>query len=208
MHGASACFFISARISMKHTKGSIEVVTGSMFSGKTDELIRRLRRAIIARQKVQVFKPAIDIRYAVEKVTSHAGPAYDATPIQFAKDIIENLELDTTVVGIDEAQFFDDEIVIVTGELAERGVRVIIAGLDTDFRGEPFGCMPALMAQAERVDKVRAICMVCGEEACRTQRMVNGQPANYDDPVVIVGASEMYEARCRNHHSVPKKFEN
>jgi thymidine kinase len=208
MHHASACFFISARIFMKHTKGSIEVVTGSMFSGKTDELIRRLRRAIIARQKVQVFKPAIDIRYAVEKVTSHAGPAYDATPIQFAKDIMENLELDTTVVGIDEAQFFDDEIVIVTGELAERGVRVIIAGLDTDFRGEPFGCMPALMAQAERVDKVRAICMVCGEEACRTQRMVNGQPANYDDPVVIVGASEMYEARCRNHHSVPKKFEN
>jgi len=193
---------------MKHTKGSIEVVTGSMFSGKTDELIRRLRRAIIARQKVQVFKPSIDIRYAVEKVTSHAGPAYDATPIQFAKDIVEKLESDTTVVGIDEAQFFDDEILNVTGELADRGVRVIIAGLDTDFRGEPFGCMPALMAQAERVDKVRAICMVCGEEACRTQRLVNGQPANYDDPIVIVGASEMYEARCRIHHSVPKKHEN
>jgi thymidine kinase len=204
MHHASACFFISARIFMKHTKGSIEVVTGSMFSGKTDELIRRLRRAIIARQKVQVFKPAIDIRYAVEKVTSHAGPAIDATPIQFANKIMENLELDTTVVGIDEAQFFDDEIVKVTGELAERGVRVIIAGLDTDFRGEPFGCMPALMAQAERVDKVRAICMVCGEEASRTQRLVNGQPANFDDPVVIVGASEMYEARCRKHHIVPR----
>lgn len=193
---------------MKHTKGSIEVVTGSMFSGKTDELIRRLRRAIIARQKVQVFKPSIDNRYEVEKVTSHAGPAYDATPIQFAKNIIENLEPGTTVVGIDEAQFFDDEIIKVSGELANRGVRVIIAGLDTDFRGEPFGCMPALMAQAERVDKVRAICMVCGEEACRTQRLVNGQPANYDDPVVIVGASEMYEARCRIHHIVPKKIEN
>jgi thymidine kinase len=193
---------------MKHTKGSIEVVTGSMFSGKTDELIRRLRRATIARQKVQVFKPAIDVRYAVEKVTSHAGPAYDAKPIQYAKDIRENLEDDTTVVGIDEAQFFDDEIVFVIRELAERGLRVIVAGLDTDFRGEPFGCMPVLMAQAERVDKVRAICMVCGEEACRTQRLVNGQPANYDDPVVIVGASEMYEARCRKHHSVPKRLEN
>lgn len=193
---------------MKHTKGSIEVVTGSMFSGKTDELIRRLRRAIIARQKVQVFKPVIDIRYAVEKVTSHAGPAYDATPIQFAKDILEKLESDTTVVGIDETQFFDDKIVKVASELAERGVRVIIAGLDTDFRGEPFGSMPVLMAQAERVDKVRAICMVCGEEASRTQRLVNGQPANYDEPVVIVGASELYEARCRKHHSVPRKLEN
>ena len=189
---------------MKHTKGSIEVVTGSMFSGKTDELIRRLRRATIARQKVQVFKPSIDNRYAVEKVTSHAGPAYDATPIQYAKKIFENLDSDTTVVGIDEVQFFDDEIVQVAGELAERGLRVIIAGLDTDFRGEPFGCMPALMAQAERVDKVRAICMVCGEEASRTQRLVNGQPANYDDPVVIVGASELYEARCRIHHMVPR----
>lgn len=189
---------------MKHTKGSIEVVTGSMFSGKTDELIRRLRRAIIARQKVQVFKPAIDIRYAIEKVTSHAGPEYDATPIQFARNILENLEPDTTVVGIDEAQFFDDDILKVTGELAERGIRVIIAGLDTDFRGEPFGCMPALMAQAERVDKVRAICLVCGEEACRTQRLVNGQPANINDPVVIVGASEMYEARCRKHHILPR----
>jgi len=193
---------------MKHTKGSIEVVTGSMFSGKTDELIRRLRRAIIARQKVQVFKPAIDIRYTAEKVTSHAGSAYDATPVQFASNILENLEPDTTVVGIDETQFFDDEIVQVTEELAEKGVRVIVAGLDTDFRGEPFGSMPALMAQAERVDKVRAICMVCGEEACRTQRLVNGEPANFDDPVVIVGASEMYEARCRIHHHVPNKHNN
>ena len=117
---------------------------------------------------------------------------------------MENLEPDTTVVGIDEAQFFDDDILKVTGELAERGIRVIIAGLDTDFRGEPFGCMPALMAQAERVDKVRAICLVCGEEACRTQRLVNGQPANINDPVVIVGASEMYEARCRKHHILPR----
>jgi len=189
---------------MKHTQGTIEVVTGSMFSGKTDELIRRLRRAIIARQKVQVFKPAIDVRYALEKVTSHAGSAYDARPVENAKDILKYLEPDTTVVGIDEAQFFDDEVVSIARELADRGLRIIVAGLDTDFRGEPFGCMPVLMAQAERVDKVQAICMVCGEEACRTQRLVNGQPARYDDPVVIVGASEMYEARCRKHHVVPR----
>ena len=189
---------------MKHSQGTIEVVTGSMFSGKTDELIRRLRRATIARQKVQVFKPAIDVRYTLEKVTSHAGSAYDAQPVKNAKDILEYLEADTTVVGIDETQFFDNEIVAITRELAERGLRIIIAGLDTDFRGEPFGCMPVLMAQAERVDKVQAICMVCGEEACRTQRLVNGQPAHFDDPVVIVGASEMYEARCRKHHIVPR----
>ena len=188
---------------MKSSKGSLEVISGSMFSGKTDELIRRLRRATIARQKVQVFKPAIDVRYALEKVTSHAGPAFDAKPIQLAAEILGFLEPDTTVVGIDEAQFFDDEILAVVDSLADQGLRVIVAGLDTDFRGEPFGMLPALMAQAERVDKVRAICMVCGDEACRTQRLVNGSPANYDDPVVIVGASELYEARCRKHHLVP-----
>ena len=188
---------------MKHTNGSVEVITGSMFSGKTDELIRRLRRATIARQKVQVFKPAIDVRYAAERVTSHAGTAYDAKPVQFAREIMDFLEEDTTVVGIDEAQFLDDEIIQYVEKLAGKGLRVIVAGLDTDFRGEPFGCMPALMAQAENVDKVRAICSVCGEQACRTQRLVNGTPANYDDPVVIVGASELYEARCRQHHTVP-----
>jgi len=188
---------------MKHKNGSVEVITGSMFSGKTDELIRRLRRATIARQKVQVFKPTIDVRYAAEKVTSHAGTAYDAKPVQFAREIMDYLEEDTTVVAIDEAQFIDDEIIQYVRKLAGKGLRVIVAGLDTDFRGEPFGCMPALMAQAEKVDKVRAICMVCGEEACRTQRLVNGIPANYNDPVVIVGASELYEARCRQHHTVP-----
>ena len=189
---------------MKHTHGSIEIITGSMFSGKTEELIRRLRRARIARQAVQVFKPIIDNRYAVEKVTSHAGTAYDALPIQEANDLLARLDVDTTVVGIDEAQFFDDEIISICSQLADRGLRVIVAGLDTDFRGEPFGCMPVLMAQAERVDKLQAICMVCGEPACRTQRLVNGHPARYHDPVVIVGASEMYEARCRDHHECPR----
>lgn len=189
---------------MRHTHGSIEVVCGSMFSGKTDELIRRLVRATIAKQKVQVFKPAIDVRYAVEKVTSHAGSNYDAIPVEKAADIREKLEADTTVVGIDEAQFFDAEVVQVTEELADRGIRVIVAGLDMDFRGEPFGPMPTFMSRAERVDKLHAICMTCGDEASRTQRLVNGKPARYDDPVVIVGASEMYEARCRKHHEVPR----
>ncbi len=189
---------------MKHHTGSIEVITGSMFCGKTDELIRRLRRATIARQKVQVFKPVIDDRYSVEKVRSHAGGEYDALPINTSSEILTRLEPDTTVVGIDEAQFFDSEIISITSRLADSGIRVIIAGLDTDFRGEPFGPMPALMAKAETLDKLHAICMVCGEHASRTQRLVNGKPARYDDPVVIVGAAEMYEARCRKHHEVPR----
>jgi thymidine kinase len=189
---------------MRHTHGSIEVVCGSMFSGKTDELIRRLIRATIARQNVQVFKPAIDVRYAVEKVTSHAGSNFDATPIEKSIDILTRIEKDTTVVAIDEAQFFDPDIVPIVQQLASRGIRVVVAGLDTDFRGEPFGPMPILMSIAEQVDKLHAICMVCGDEASRTQRLVNGNPARYDDPVVIVGASEMYEARCRVHHEVPR----
>lgn len=189
---------------MKHTHGSIEVVCGSMFSGKTDELIRRLVRATIAKQKVQVFKPSIDVRYGVEKVTSHAGANYDATPVRSSTEILSLIEPETTVIGIDEAQFLDADIVEIAQQLATRGIRVIIAGLDTDFRGEPFGPMPILMSVAEHVDKLHAICMVCGGEASRTQRLVNGNPARYDDPVVIVGASEMYEARCREHHQVPR----
>lgn len=125
-------------------------------------------------------------------------------PIQEAKEILDLLEKDTTVVAVDEAQFFDDEIIPIVHQLAGRGLRVIIAGLDVDFRGEPFGPMPVLMAQAEKVDKLQAICMVCGEPACRTQRLVNGHPAHYHDPIVIVGAAELYEARCRQHHQVPR----
>jgi len=189
---------------MKHHTGSVEVIVGSMFSGKTDELIRRLRRATIARQKIQVFKPAIDVRYAESKVTSHAGTDYAAHPIQGAADIPANLEADTTVVAIDEAQFFNSDLIPIVRQMADRGLRVIVAGLDTDFRAEPFGPVPTLMAQAERVDKLHAICMVCGEEASRTQRLVNGKPARYDDPIVVIGASEFYEARCRQHHEVPR----
>ena len=187
-----------------HTHGLIEVVCGSMFSGKTDELIRRLVRATIAKQKVQVFKPAIDIRYAVEKVASHTGSTFDAMPIEKSMDILGKISVDTTVVGLDEAQFFDREIITVAQTLSDRGIRVIVAGLDMDFRGEPFGSMPVLMAKAEEVLKLHAICMVCGGDASRTQRLVNGKPARYYEPVVIVGASELYEVRCRLHHEVPR----
>ncbi|MCW5873920.1 MAG: thymidine kinase [Anaerolineales bacterium] len=188
---------------MEGKTGILEVITGSMFCGKSDELIRRLRRARIAQKKIQVFKPAIDDRYAEAKVVSHAGNEFDAVAIEKAADIRSQLQPDTTVVGIDEAQFIDDEIVAVVKYMADNGIRVIVAGLDTDFRGEPFGSMPTLTAQAERVDKLHAICMVCGGDASRTQRLVNNSPANYNDPIVIVGASEMYEARCRAHHEVP-----
>jgi len=188
---------------VRHHDGFIEVITGSMFCGKTEELIRRLRRAIIAKQKVQVFKPSIDIRFDEEKVTSHVGHNYEARPIRKAQEILEYLENDTTVPAIDEAQFFDDEIIPITQKLANQGLRVIIAGLDMDFRGEPFGPMPTLMAEADKVDKLHAICVICGEDASRTQRLVDGKPAKYDDPIVIVGASEMYQARCRAHHEVP-----
>lgn len=206
MEGASSRqgFSPMTRGFMRHIHGSIEVVCGSMFSGKTDELIRRLVRATIAKQKVQVFKPAIDVRYAVEKVASHTGSTFDAIPVEKAADIRSKVDKDTTVVGLDEAQFFDEEIIPIAQELAARGVRVIAAGLDMDFRGEPFGSMPVLMSEAEDVLKLHAICMVCGENASRTQRLVNGKPARYDEPIVIVGASELYEARCRQHHEVPR----
>jgi thymidine kinase len=183
----------------------IEVICGSMFSGKTEELIRRVRRAQIAKQKVQVFKPVIDDRYGVEKITSHNGLYAEALPVTDADSILGLVDPDTTVVAIDEVQFFDWRISAVCAELADRGMRVIVAGLDMDFRGEPFGPMPLLMAEAERVDKLQAICVVCGRPASRTQRLIDGQPASYDDPVILVGASEVYEARCRRCHDVPGK---
>jgi len=192
---------------MHHSQrdGWIEVICGSMFSGKTEELIRRVRRARIARQKVQVFKPVLDDRYAVEKVTSHNGLYFKATPVRDAVELLSMVKPDTTVVAVDEAQFFDWRIAEVCNKLADRGVRMIVAGLDLDFRGEPFGPMPLLMAQAERVDKLQAICVQCGAPASRTQRLVNGQPAAYDDPIILVGASEVYEARCRHCHQVPRQ---
>ena len=186
----------------RNTTGRLELICGSMFSGKTEELIRRIRRAVIAKQKVQVFKPAIDYRYHVQRVTSHNGIDFEAYPVSSAEEIGPALDADTTVVAIDEVQFFDEDVVKVCEALAEDGKRVICAGLDMDFRGIPFGPMPQLMARSEQVRKLHAICVVCGDEASRTQRLIDGQPAAFDDPVVLVGASEVYEARCRQCHEV------
>lgn len=183
-------------------KGRIELICGSMFSGKTEELIRRIRRATIAKQTVQVFKPAIDKRYHAEQVISHAGANTDALPVASAADILTNIHEGTDVIAVDEVQFFDWEIVEVVQSLADQGYRVICAGLDMDFRGEPFGPMPIILSSAEVVDKLRAICVICGDEASRTQRLIDGDPAAWDDPVVMVGAAEVYEARCRQCHSV------
>lgn len=189
---------------MLHHNGRIEIICGSMFCGKTEELIRRSRRAVIAKQALQVFKPNLDDRYSIQHVTSHNGQNIDALPINHSREILDRLAPNTTVVAIDEVQFFDENIVQVVEELANREIRVILAGLDMDFRGEPFGPMPRLLCIAEEVTKLHAICVVCGEEACRTQRLVNGKPAHYNDPVIMVGAHEAYEARCRKHHLVPK----
>ncbi|MBL8147350.1 MAG: thymidine kinase [Anaerolineae bacterium] len=188
---------------MIHHSGRVEVICGSMFCGKTEELIRRVRRAMIARQKVQVFKPSIDDRFGVERVTSHTGQTVEAQPVQSPSEIYDLLAADTTVVAFDEAQFFPADIAAVVETLAQHGIRVIVAGLDMDFRGAPFGVMPELMSRAEEVTKLHAICVVCGEDASRTQRIVNGEPARYSDPIILVGASERYEARCRTHHVVP-----
>ncbi|MGI1690574.1 thymidine kinase [Thermoanaerobacter uzonensis] len=184
--------------------GFIEVIVGPMFSGKSEELIRRIKRAQIAKQKVQVFKPAIDDRYSIDKVVSHNGTNINAISIVKASEIIELLEEDTEVIAIDEIQFFDHSIVDVVREIADLGKRVICAGLDMDFRGEPFGPTPDIMAIAESVDKLTAICVKCGNPATRTQRLINGKPAKYDDPIILVGAQETYEARCRKCHEVPR----
>lgn len=192
----------------KPNGGWVEVICGSMFCGKTEELIRRVRRARIARQKIQVFKHSLDARYAKREVASHNGVQLEAVPVESAAQLRTLIEPDTTVVAIDEGQFFDDGLVGLCKELADREIRVIVAGLDMDFRGEPFGPMPLLMAEAERVDKLQAICVVCGGPASRTQRLINGHPAAYDDPVILVGAEEVYEARCRGCHQVTRSPSN
>ena len=188
---------------MDEGHGRIEVICGSMFSGKSEELIRRIRRAQIARQRVAVFKPALDDRYDRRQVASHDGARMEAIAVRESAEIPGRLPEGTTVAAIDEAQFLDDGIATVAQALAGAGVRVIIAGLDMDFRGEPFGSMPRLMALAETVDKLQAICMVCGAPASRTQRLVGGRPAAYTDPIILIGAQEAYEARCRTHHVIP-----
>ena len=183
--------------------GWLEVICGSMFSGKSEELIRRVRRAQFAKQNIQVYKPVIDNRYSEESVVSHNGTAVIAKPVEKSADIIPHVTADVDIVAIDEVQFFDENIVHVVQALSNRGHRVIVAGLDQDFRGEPFGAVPELMALAESVTKLQAVCTVCGSPASRTQRLIDGRPASYHDPIILVGASESYEPRCRHHHEVP-----
>lgn len=183
--------------------GWMELICGSMFSGKSEELIRRVRRTQFARQKTVVFKPAIDNRYAEEAVVSHNGTSVMAKSIVKSTDILLHIDKDLDVIAIDEVQFFDEKIVEVAQQLADSGYRVILAGLDQDFRGEPFGPVPTLLSLAENITKLQAVCAVCGSPASRTQRLINNEPANYNDPIILVGASESYEPRCRHHHEVP-----
>ncbi|MFC4769434.1 thymidine kinase [Effusibacillus consociatus] len=177
-----------------------------MFSGKSEELIRRTKRARIAKQKVQVFKPAIDNRYHITAVVSHAGEKEEAAAVKDCAHLRSLIEADTEVIAIDEVQFMDEGIVDLVMELANSGKRVILAGLDQDFRGEPFGPMPVLMSLAEYVDKLQAICVKCGNPASRTQRLIDGRPALYSDPIIQIGAAESYEARCRHCHEVPHEL--
>ena len=185
--------------------GWIEVVTGVMFSGKSEELLRRVRRALIAKKSVQVFKSHLDDRYGgVFQISSHDGKQIEAAPVSSSVQVAERVQPSAEVVAVDEAQFLDDGIVGVVNDLADRGVRVIVAGTDMDFRGEPFGPVGKLLAVAERVDKLHAICVVCGDLATRNQRLIDGKPAPAEGPTIQVGGSESYEARCRNCHEVPQ----
>ncbi len=184
--------------------GYIEAVVGPMYSGKSEELIRRLKRAKIAKQEVIVFKPCIDNRYSNEDVVSHSGISIRAISINHTEEIHKYITDETQVVGIDEVQFFDEGIVDVALKLADKGIRVIVAGLDMDFKAEPFGPVPELLARAEFVNKLQAVCMKCGAPATRTQRLINKEPARYDDPIILVGAAESYEARCRKCHEVKR----
>ena len=189
--------------------GWIEVIAGVMFSGKSEELIRRVRRSIIARRRVQVFKSHLDQRYAgIYAVSSHDGRTVEAIPVDSSRQILSCVDPSAHIIAIDEAQFLDAGVVSLATSLAERGRRVILAGTDTDFRGEPFGPMPQLMAVAEVVDKLHAICVLCGSPASRNQRLIEGRPARYDSPTIMVGGQESYEARCRACHQVPRRDED
>lgn len=185
--------------------GWIECICGSMFSGKSEELLRRIKRGVIAKQKVLLFKPSIDNRYDENRVSTHNGNSYDSISIEKSSDIL-NFVKDTNydIIGIDEIQFFDNDIVKIINKLADDGIRVIVAGLDMDFKAEPFHPMPEIMAISEMVTKLHAVCNKCGKEASRSQRLINGEPAKYDDPIVVIGASESYEARCRHCHEIER----
>ncbi|MFA5543201.1 MAG: thymidine kinase [Bacilli bacterium] len=187
--------------------GWLEVISGSMYAGKTEELLRRIKRIEYAKKSVVAFKPKIDDRYSQTEIVSHNNGRTKSLIVSRANEIYDHLKSLPYAVAIDEVQFFDEEIVDVCEYLADHGVRVIVAGLDRDFRGEPFGVMPILLARSEYVTKLNAICQVCGAPATRTQRLINGKPAHYDDPIILVGAKEQYEARCRHCHVVDGKHE-
>ncbi|MCF7925724.1 MAG: thymidine kinase [Candidatus Izimaplasma sp.] len=185
--------------------GWIEVICGPMFAGKTEELLRRVRRLEYAKKNIVVFKPTIDDRYANNEVVSHNNSRTKSVNIAYARQIFDYINKETDVVAIDEIQFLDEEVVKIVDFLAERKIRVIVSGLDKDFRGEPFSFMPKLLAIAEYVTKLTAICVKCGRPATRTQRLVDKKPARYQDPIVLIGAEESYEARCRRCHKVYRK---
>lgn len=189
----------------QYKAGWLEVISGCMFAGKTEELIRRINVLSYAKKNIKVFKPAIDNRYSNTKVVSHAGSSVDSIVVAKARDILNHVDESVDVVAIDEVQFFDKDIVAVCDQLANDGKRVMVAGLDMDFRGEPFNVMPILITSAEFVTKLTAVCTTCGAPATRTQRLVNGEAASYHDPIILVGASESYEARCRHCHLVKGK---
>lgn len=187
----------------QYREGWIEVISGCMFAGKTEELIRRINVLSYAKKNIIVFKPKIDNRYSDSEIVSHSGAKVPCLVVEKAQDILKKIEADTEVVAIDEVQFFDKDIVEVCEYLADKGIRVMVAGLDKDFRGESFGVMPELLTRAEFVTKLTAVCAKCGAPATRTQRLVNGKPAGFEDPIVMVGADESYEPRCRHCHQVP-----
>lgn len=195
----------------QYHEGWIEVICGCMFAGKTEELIRRINVLSYARKNILVFKPKIDDRYSTTEIASHAGSKVPCIVISEAKEILNHVNYDTDVVAIDEVQFFDEDVVDICEYLADSGLRVMVAGLDKDFRGEPFGVLPDLLTRAEFVTKLTAVCAKCGAPATRTQRIINGKPASFNDPIVLVGAKEAYEPRCRHCHEIvekPIKFEN
>ena len=189
----------------QYKEGWLEVISGCMFAGKTEELIRRIKVLEYAKKKIAVFKPKIDNRYSEDSVVSHAGSSVKSFNIKNAREIFDYIDDSYDVIAIDEVQFFDEEIVEICDHFADQGKRVMVAGLDMDFSGEPFSVMPQLFTHAEFVTKLTAVCMKCGAPATRSQRLIDGHPARYDDPVIQVGASEQYEARCRHCHEVPGK---
>lgn len=180
----------------------LELIVGPMFAGKTEELIRKVRRATYAKKNVVIFKPQMDTRYAQDYVVSHNQVKIEAKNIEFAQDIktyCQNNE-GIDIIAIDEVQFIKGDVVSILRELADSGYHIICSGLNTDFRDEPFGFMPQLMAIADKVTVITAICLICGKDATKTQRLINGEPANYNDPIILLGEKESYEARCREHH--------